>query len=130
MTRLLFATVACSLASCACAQLSVTPSPTPDRNVQRPRWLDQADVVADFTCHVRHSHDTRFIAVYGFTTIVPGTDEVDHARLIRQHGIRYIGGTSDAITSPEHERLNNKAQAYAERYNAMLLAYLQTHKKT
>ena len=114
----------------ASAQLSVLPSPTPDQNVTLLRWLDSADVNADFQRHVTREHDTRFIALYGFATIVPGTDDRRDSQLIGRHGLRYIKGTSDAITSPEHGRLVDKAEQYAERYNSMLLRYLRSPKRT
>ena len=117
------------VAQIAAAQLSLEPSPTPNENVKRLRWLDRADVVSDFRHHVRWKRDTRFVAIYGFATIVPGTDE-GYSRLIRQRGVRYIEGTSDTLASPEEQRLNDKAEAYAERYNAMLLKYLSSHPST
>jgi hypothetical protein len=112
------------------AQLSLEPSSTPDQNVRLLRWLDSADVNAEFQRHVVRQHDTRFIATYGYATNIPGADDKRDAALIRRHGLRYIKGTSDAITSPEHERLVDKAEAYAERYNSMLLHYLHSPKKT
>ena len=111
-------------------QLSLEPSPTPNENVKRLRWLDRFDVVADFRDHVGRKRDTRFVAIYGFATIVPGTDEARHSKLIRQRGVRYIEGTSDTPASPEEQRLNDKAEVYAERYNALLLEYLSNHPGT
>lgn len=119
-----------AIAQIAAAELSLEPSPTPNENVKRLRWLDRADVVADFRHHVREKHDIRFVAIYGFATIVPGTDEAGDSKLIRQRGVRYIEGTSDTPASPEEQRLNDKAEEYAERYNAMLLKYLTQHPGT
>jgi hypothetical protein len=119
-----------AIAQVATAQLSLEPSPTPNENVKRLRWLDRADAVADFRRHVRRRRDTRFIAIYGFATIVPGTDEARHSKLIHRHGVRYIEGTSDTPSSTEEVRLNDKAEAYAEQYNAMLLKYLTDHRNT
>ena len=129
MTRnnILCACAIVGIAQIVAAQLSLEPSPTPNENVKRLRWLDRADVVADFRHHVRRKRDTRFVAIYGFATIVPGTDEARQSKLIRQRGVRYIEGTSDTPASPEEQRLNDKAEAYAERYNAMLLKYLSSH---
>ena len=131
MTRnhILSAFAILGVAHIAAAQLSLEPSPTPNENVKRLLWLDRADVASDFRHHVRQKRDTRFVAIYGFATIVPGTDEA-HSRLIRQRGVRYIEGTSDTPASPEEQRLNDKAEAYAERYNAMLLKYLSSHPST
>jgi len=112
------------MARLAVAQLSLEPSPTPNQNVKQLRWLDTADAAADFQRQVLQKHDTRFIAMYGFATIVPGTDEARHSNLIRHRGVRYIEGTSDTPASLEEVRLNDKAEIYAERYNIMLLKYL------
>ena len=58
---------------------------------------------------------------------MPGTNDTHHSKLIHRLGLRYIEGTSDTPSSPEEQRLNDKAEAYAERYNAMLLKYLTDH---
>ena len=128
MTRA-FAVVVLFAAFAASAQTT----PSPDliaQQIRHLRWLDTADVRADFQRHVVREHDIRFIAVYGFTTMLPGTDDRRDAPLIRQHGYRYIEGTSDAILSPEHHRLIDRAKEYARQYNSMLLSYLRTTKKT
>ncbi|MBA3572952.1 MAG: hypothetical protein H0W34_13485 [Pyrinomonadaceae bacterium] len=83
---LVFLVALLTASSLASGQLSLEPSPTPDENVKLLRWLDRADVKADFRRLVSREHDTRFIAVYGFTTIIPGTDDQRDSALIRRHG--------------------------------------------
>jgi len=117
-----------AIAQIATAQLSLEPSPTPNENVKRLRWLNTANVAADFQRQVLRKHDTRFVAIYGFAAIVPGTDDARHSNLVRQRGVRYIEGTSDTPANLEEQRLNDKAEVYAERYNIMLFKYLSDHK--
>jgi hypothetical protein len=98
-----------------------------DPRVKVLLWLDHADVNADFRHHVVEGRDTRFVGVYGYGEYVPGVDSALEARLVRQERVRFIEGTSDNITSPEHRRLVNKAERYATRYNKKLLRYLRGH---
>jgi hypothetical protein len=98
-----------------------------DSRIKLFLWLDRAEVKADFRHHVLERHDMRFVGVYGYGAYVPGVNSAMEARLVRQDRVRYIEGTSDNITSPEYGRLVEKAERYAERYNAMLLHYLRGH---
>ena len=105
---------------------SVT-SAASDPRIKQLLWLERADVTADFHRHVLAKHDTRFIAVYGYATDIPGVAPERQHRLVRLGRVRYIEGTSDNITSPEYGRLVKKAESYARRYNEMLLQYLRDH---
>jgi hypothetical protein len=98
-----------------------------DARIKQLVWLDRADVKADFRHHVVEQHGTRFIAVYGYATDIPGVPEHLQHPLVEQHRVRYIEGTSDNITSPEYDRLVGKAERYARRYNEMLVDYLRGH---
>ena len=127
MTRALAVAVAF-----AATAVSAQTTPSSDfiaQQVRLLRWLDTADVHADVQRHVIGEHDTRFVAVYGFVLVLPGTDDRRDAALIREHSYRAIEGTSDYILSSEHRRLIDKARDYARQYNSMLLSYLRTAKR-
>lgn len=105
----------------------VSAQTSTDPNAKPLLWLEHADVNADFRHHVVQKHDTRFIGVYGYAATIPAVDEALKPRLMHQHRVRFIEGTSDAITSPEYGRLVDKAYDYAKRYNTLLLHYLRGH---
>jgi len=107
--------------------LSAVAQASTDARVKPLLWLRRADAKADFRRHVIQQHDSRFIGVYGYAATIPGVDAASRARLMRQRRVRYIEGTSDAITSPEYGRLVDKAYDYAKRYNMLLLRYLRDH---
>jgi hypothetical protein len=126
----LFVAVVIALATAACHRSAEIPATSPD--AEELRWLDQADVSADFRDHVERQHDTRFISVYALSfrnefglEQTPETEE-----LTRKHGSRHIKGTTDVITSRESQRLLRKASEYAHAYNALLLNYLRDHPDT
>jgi hypothetical protein len=112
---------------CGCHKQASFPETSPE--VEPLRWLDHADVVADFTDRVEHQHDLRFLSVYAFSTAnavgLPDTPELQ--QLIKKHGERHIEGTTDIISRAEQRRLLSKAHAYVKQYNAMLLKFLRDH---
>ena len=116
------------LAASACGPAS-NRMPHTSAEAEQLRWLDRADAAADFREHVERQRDTRFVAVYGFST--PGAFGLDDSPEVRQfikrHGERMIQGTTDIITSSEHLRLRTKAHEYVKQYNAFLLRYLREH---
>jgi hypothetical protein len=98
---------------------------------EKLRWVEHADVVADFRQHVEQEHDTRFVSEYGlgFGTEFPGlTDTPEMQRLVHEHGSRRLESGSDIITSLEQERLQPEIFSYATRYNNMLVGYLECQK--
>ena len=117
-----------ALAASACRPAS-PPIPHTSAEAEQLRWLEHADAAADFREHVERQRDTRFVAVYGFSTpSVFGLDDSPEVRqLIQRHGERTIQGTTDIITSSEHLRLRSKAHEYVKEYNAFLLRYLREH---
>ena len=123
MTRIAVTAVLSLLA----AQFVVHAASAVDPRTKLLQWLERADVNADFQRHVVQQHDARFIGVYGYAATIPGIDETLKPQFIRQHRVRFIEGTSDAITSPEYDRLVDKAYDYAKRYNTLLLRYLRDH---
>ena len=105
--------------------LSALAAPAADPGVEALRWLDRADVRADFRRHVLQRRDTRLIGVHNVGAAIPGVDPSAQRGLFQQKRVRFIKGTSDAITSPEYGRLVFKAHEYAKRYNTMLLQHLR-----
>jgi len=91
------------------------------------RWLDHADVKANFHAAVEKKHDTRFLAVRGISRMIPGSDYGKPFGLVARYGYRDIRGTSD-VGDAEHARLCRKALDYAAQYNEMLMHYLRSHK--
>lgn len=90
------------------------------------RRLEHADVQKDFNTAVK-AKDFRFLGVLGFTVELPGIEK-DQERLKTAYGIKVIEGTSDAITSPEHRRLQDTAIEYARKYNRLLLMHIRQAK--
>ena len=128
MARLQLMCVA--LAFVACEKSPQVPKTSPES--EQLRWLDNADVQADFRDHVERQHDTRFISIYAlsFSGEFGIADTPETEELTRKHGSRHIYGTTDIITSTEHHRLLYKASDYAQRYNELLLRYLREHPDT
>jgi hypothetical protein len=126
----LFVAIVIALATAACHRPAEIPKTSPEAD--QLRWLDQADVSADFRDHVERHHDTRFISVYGFSFLgefgIPETPETKE--LTQKHGSRHVYGTTDVFSSAEHQRLVRKASEYARQYNTLLLAYLRDHPDT
>ena len=91
------------------------------------RWLDHADVKADFHRTVEEKHDTQFLAVRGIGSMFPGLDHGRPFGLVERFGYRDIEGTSD-VGDREHARLCKKALVYVKQYNEMLTKYLAPHK--
>jgi hypothetical protein len=105
---------------------SSPPDTCPEAEVLR--WVEKADVIADFRQHVERDHDMRFLSVFGlsFATEFPGLEDTpDLQRLVQQHGSRRIEGTTDALSCMEQHRLLDQVFHYAARYNSMLLGYLE-----
>ena len=98
---------------------------------QKLRWIQHADVVADFRQHVERDHDTRFLSRYGlsFTSEFFGlTETPEMQQLIQKHGSRRLEAGDDIITSTEQMQLEALIGDYGTRYNSMLLGYLECQK--
>jgi hypothetical protein len=127
--RFVFTSALIALSSAVALPPGVTLPPT-DSAANTLRWLDRADVHADFRRHVIKQHDTRFVGVYGLSVSIPGVDAATELRVLKNRRFRVIEGTSDVVTSEEYDRLLDKAYDYAKRYNSLLLGYLRERKKT
>ncbi len=130
MPRLHMIAVAVALSLCGCHKDK--PFPETSAEAEPLRWLDHADVVADFAGRVEHEHDTRFVSMYALSTAsaVGLDDTAEMQQLVHQHGERHIEGTTDIITSGEQQRLLWKAHDYVKKYNILLLHYLRGHPNT
>jgi len=127
MIRALATVVAMALILPACRRNP--PFPQTSTEAKQLRWLDHADVIADFTERVEKQHDLRFASVYAFSTAgALGLAETPELKeLLQKHGERHIEGTTDIVTSAEHRRLLQKASDYVKQYNILLLHYLHEH---
>jgi len=127
MRRALATAVAMALILPACRR--TPPFPETSAEAEQLRWLDHADVIADFTNRIERQHDLRFASVYAFSTAgalgLAETPEVK--QLLQKHGERHIEGTTDIVTSAEHRRLLLKASDYVKQYNILLLHYFREH---
>ena len=130
MSRALPVTIAVTLILCSCHK--DTPLPQTSADAEPLRWLDHADVIADFTEHVERQNDTRFVSVFAFSAAsAVGLDDTPEMRkLVQQHGERHLEGTTDIISSAEQQRLLHKAGDYVKQYNILLLHYLRGHPNT
>lgn len=120
--------VTCSvvaLAACAHDPETSLPLSSGSPTEHQLSWLDRADPGRDFAKAWARG-DTRFVGTFGFAKNLPGIDVSVYGALAKKHGIRWLHGTSDIITSREDQRLNRLAQEYAERYNRLLLEHLRS----
>ena len=92
------------------------PDSSPDAELLR--WLDHADVIADFKEYVEQQRDTRFVSIFAFGTAdAVGLDDTPEVQsLVERHGERHLEGTGDVISSAEQQRLQAKAGVYVRQY--------------
>ncbi len=105
--------------------------PATSSESEKLRWVQHADVVADFRQHVEREHDTRFLSRYGlsFASEFFGlTETPEIQQLIQKHGSRRLEAGDDIITSAEQMQLQDQIGIYGTRYNCMLLGYLECQK--
>jgi hypothetical protein len=73
--------------------------------------------------------DFRLVGVLGIGLSTPGVTVESSKRLLgpqRHLGIKTISGTSDMISSPDHEQMIQRAHEYAKAYNAQMMILLTT----
>jgi glyoxylate utilization-related uncharacterized protein len=112
------------------ATMSGQPAATavPD-DVAKLRWLDHADVKADFQRAVERN-DFRFLESLELGGVIPSVVTPYDEVLMYNHGHRLLEGTGCVPSCEEARRLNLKALEYASKYNELLLDYLRKHPKT
>jgi hypothetical protein len=105
------------------------PLPETSADAEPLRWLDHADVIADFKKQVEQRHDARFVSQFALSAEgALGLDDTPEVRaLVAKHGKRHLEGTTDVIFSGEQQRLLSKANIYVHQYNILLLLYLREH---
>ncbi|SFC20341.1 hypothetical protein [Pseudoalteromonas denitrificans] len=89
-------------------------------------WLDSANAKINATEALANG-DIRLWAVKGFTLYIPSVKNeqkeiIERTAIVKKHSFRIIKGTSDALVSEEHQRLNHLAWQYAKEYNKFILA--------
>jgi hypothetical protein len=127
MRRLTIAALA--VITSACHREPTLPATSPE--AEKLRWIQHADVVADFRQHIEREHDARFLSRYGltFASEFPGlTDPPETQKLVQKHGSRRLEAGDDIITSQEQLDLRQQIGIYAAQYNGMLLGYLECQK--
>ena len=123
-----------TLGGWAAGRLSALRSPSmPETSPEseKLRWVQHADVIADFRQHVEREHDTRFLSRYGlsFASEFFGlTETPEIQQLIQKHGSRRLQAGDDIITSAEQMQLQGQIGEYGTRYNSMLVGYLECQK--
>ena len=123
-----------TLGGWAAGRLSALRSPSmPETSPEseKLRWVQHADVIADFRQHVEREHDTRFLSRYGlsFASEFFGlTETPEIQQLIQKHGSRRLQAGDDIITSAEQMQLQGQIGEYGTRYNSMLIGYLECQK--
>jgi hypothetical protein len=123
-----------TLGGWAAGRLSALRSPSmPETSPEseKLRWVQHADVIADFRQHVEREHDTRFLSRYGlsFASEFFGlTETPEIQQLIQKHGSRRLQAGDDIITSAEQMQLQGEIGEYGTRYNSMLVGYLECQK--
>jgi hypothetical protein len=107
-----------------CAQTPTASASAPD-DVARLKWLDTADVKADFHRVVEEQRDFRFLVVGTLSSRIPA-GQYDPTDLAAKYGSRDFA-IGCIISNGEGLRLRKKADAYADEYNQMLVRYLRSH---
>lgn len=79
------------------------------------RWIQHADVIADFRQNVEQEHDTRFLTRYGLSFAseffgLPETPEIK--QLVQKHGSRRLEAGDDIVTSAEQQDLQHEIGEY------------------
>jgi hypothetical protein len=82
--------------------------------------LKKSDINEDLNRAIKN-RDFRFIAISGFSYLLPGFKGKQHDKALKSHNFKVIMGTSDAIDTSEPP-LQSVAHDYAENYNKLLLS--------
>jgi len=93
---------------------------TCDEEVQALRWLEKADATLNAREALKNGNQ-KLMAVYGFTLYIPGVEGKQAKSAYDDGNYIAIEGTTDALCSEEHGKLNSLALNYAESYNQVLL---------
>ncbi len=89
---------------------------------------ENADFEGDFTKSIERG-DLRFVGIMGYALVVPGVKDYGE-KYSKTNGVKIIEGTSDSYPDSASLRRAVFWDAYASRYNALLLSYLSRNMKT
>src|SRR5437868_13542851 len=88
-----------SLTSCSFANQNSMENQSDAMHTDSPlKRYETADAVADFQSALK-AGDLRFLAIRGYTLIVPGVDDYK-IKYAHRYSYRIIEGTSDTVTGP------------------------------
>lgn len=90
--------------------------------IDKLKWLESADPIADAHKAILKK-DFRLHAVYGYSLIVPGTENSKLEELQERYGLNPIDGTTDKLLNEKHGRLNRLAFEYSRVYNREILKF-------
>ncbi|MBL4602204.1 MAG: HEAT repeat domain-containing protein [Emcibacteraceae bacterium] len=82
-------------------------------------WIDKANAIEDAEKAIDEG-DFNYKAVSWYTYILPGVEGVNHSKALIDKKYTNIEGTSGAICSDQHLRLNRIAVDYAIEYNKFI----------
>ncbi len=95
-------------------------------------WLENANPEADANQAIKNEQ-IYFMGAMGYAMEVPGVDDY-YDKYVDSAGskvtVKIIGGTSDAASSDNQERLDIIARKYATRFNKIILNHLNQRKTT
>ncbi|MBQ0785086.1 MAG: hypothetical protein KBT66_12690 [Amphritea sp.] len=87
--------------------------------VQILQWVENANPLED-AAKALENGNANFMAVNGYGLYIPGMENAPEGAF-EKRGYIVIEGTSDALCSKRHLKLNNIALEYAKSYNHALL---------
>lgn len=108
-----------SIALLGCEQTTPAPKASGACDQARARLPDEPASRAE---RAVARGDRRFVAVYGYTTLIPG---VSDQALIQRHGYSVLEMTSDFLLDESCEIYQTEAEAYARAYNLRVVALTQ-----
>ena len=92
-------------------------------DIEKLAWVASANAKQDALAAL-DSQNSKYMAVFGFTIIVPGVTDAESFKITTDKNYTAIEGTGDALCSDEHAKLNQRAIEYATVYNQTIRAGL------
>lgn len=110
-----------SLAGCSTAAEQAASKPKVTNSGNLAKYLD-ADPVADALEAIKQG-DLHFLAVRGYTVIVPGVPDFQQ-KYVPKYTYQIIEGTSDTFSNSAEREVQLQVRDYAKKYNLTLLKHL------
>lgn len=120
LLALLLGVLVGDMVGCASAEKSSLSQPVTDKFGLKQ--YVSADAVVDAEAAMGKG-DFRFLAVCGYTIVVPGVDDYK-VKYSTEYPYRIIEGTSDTIAGPSDRELQLQVRDYAEKYNRTLVKHI------